>query len=84
MNKRTEQEKLNIIANILEKRNSPDAGAVQNSIKMSKLPREVRERIVEVLSDELVENGLHPDGEPIEYGLDLEHLIDFCGLSHDE
>ena len=48
------------------------------------LARPVREAIVDVLVNEFTARGLRPDSEPNSYGLELESLIDVCGLAHDD
>ncbi len=47
------------------------------------LSRILREAIVDELGDEFSKNGLLPNGEPNEYGLELEKLTDTCGLAWD-
>ena len=48
------------------------------------LQREIRGQIVDVLGHEFAERGLRSDDEPNAYGLELEELIDACGLAWDE
>jgi hypothetical protein len=71
------------IEEILRLRQSPLAKRVTDTESARHLPRNIREQIVEELSDEFCEKGLDPDSEPNAYGLEIEDLIDACGLAHD-
>ncbi len=37
------------------------------------------ERLQDIVSDELIENGFDTDDKPTKYGLQLEELIDYLG-----
>lgn len=71
------------IEEILRIRNSPLASRIAGVESVRRLSRDVREQIVEELSDEFCEKGLKPDSEPNAYGLEMEDLIDACGLAQD-
>ena len=53
-------------------------------LDISKLPHEVRERITDILSDEMAEKGIGDDGELNKYGLERDDMIGACGLGLDE
>lgn len=71
------------IEQILNARGSQYSRYVASVQNVRQLPKPVREAIVEALADELGEKGLREDSEPTEYGLELENLIDACGLTND-
>jgi hypothetical protein len=71
------------IEEILRLRQSPLMDQVTDAESMRHLPRDIREQIVEELSDEFCEKGLKLDSEPNAYGLEIEDLIDACALAHD-
>jgi len=69
------------IQEILRKRES---SLVENCVGLTDvklLPWDIRSKIVDELGEEFSERGLKPDSEPNDYGLEIEDLIDACGLS---
>jgi hypothetical protein len=72
------------IATILSQRGSPLAKVVEDAGEVRKLPRHVREQIVDALGEEFAAKGLKRDSEPNAYGLELEALTDACGLAWDD
>jgi len=69
------------IAEILHRRSSQYCKNVEDVDDVRSLPKSIREAVVQVLADELCENGLAADSEPTQYGLVVEALIDACGLT---
>lgn len=73
------------IEEILHKRGCELADQVASVIDVRELARGIREKIVNhELADEFCEEGLQPDDEPNKYGLEIEDLIDACGLARDD
>lgn len=72
------------IEQILRERGSSLVGEIESVEYVRRLPRLIREKIVHELTDELTGKGLKPDSEPNTYGLEIEDLIDECGLAWDE
>ena len=73
------------IEEILCKRGCDLAGQVSPVTDVMELTRDIREKIVNYeLADEFCEEGLKPDNEPNRYGLEIEDLIDACGLARDD
>ncbi len=72
------------IKGILAKRNPALAAKIRSAIDLSTLDRQIRLEIIDCLSDEFIESGLRPDSEPNKYGLEIEVLIDSCGLTRDK
>ena len=73
----------NRIIEILLGRTSPLVEEVKKVPDVRFLSRTLRESIVDELGDEFCKKGLREDGEPNEYGLELEWLTDACGLAWD-
>jgi hypothetical protein len=44
----------------------------------------IREQIVDELGEEFASAGLQPDGEPNDYGMEIEELTDACALALDD
>jgi predicted LPLAT superfamily acyltransferase len=80
--KRREQTKR--IATLLQQLAPDLAGDVAGVTDVRELPRASREAIVHALLDEFIARGREPDDEPNAYGLELEDLMDACGLAWDE
>ncbi len=73
------------IEEILRKRGCELANQVASVTDVRELARDIREKIVNYeLADEFCKEGLKPDDEPNEYGLEIEDLIDACGLARDD
>lgn len=66
---------------ILRSRNSLLVKEIEGKQEIQKLPRNIREDIVDELLDEFTAKGVRPDGEPNEYGLEIESVIDACRLA---
>jgi hypothetical protein len=72
------------IEEILRKRGCELADQVASVMDIMELTRNIRENIANYeLAAEFCEEGLKPDDEPNEYGLEIEDLIDACGLAQD-
>ena len=69
---------------ILRRRGSPIADDVAKTFDVSKLPRDIREKIVHELVTEFTEYGLMDNSEPNKYGLEVEDLISACKLALDD
>ena len=72
------------IIEILRIRSSPLLVHLKDCEDISLLERDLREKIVEELADELNAKGSGDDDEPNEYGLEIEDLIAACRLWRDE
>lgn len=72
------------IEQILRERGSPLADEIGSAEYVKYLPRLIREKIVHELTDEFTGKGLKLDSEPNTYGLEIEDLIDECGLAWDK
>jgi len=73
------------IEEILRKRGCDLADQVAPVTDVMELTRDIREKIVNYeLADEFCEGCPKPDNEPNEYGLEIEDLIDACGLARDD
>ena len=77
----THREVTRRIAAILRQRNSSLAEKLEGVLDVRKLQRDIREKIVDELGEEFSAKGLQEDGEPNEYGLEIEGLTDACGLA---
>ncbi|MCA9473194.1 MAG: hypothetical protein MRJ96_16975 [Nitrospirales bacterium] len=71
------------ITEILHERGSSMVEEISKVPDVQLLSRALREIIVDELGDEFFQRGLREDGEPNEYGLELENLTDACGLAWD-
>jgi len=80
--KRREQTKR--IATLLQQLAPELAGDVAGVTDVRELPRATREAIVDTLLLEFAANGCDKDDEPTAYGLELEDLVDACGLAWDD
>jgi hypothetical protein len=72
------------IATLLQQLAPDLAGDAAGVTDVRELPRATREAIVDALLQEFTARGCGPDDEPNAYGLELEDLIDACGLAWDE
>ena len=70
---------------ILKQRSSILAQRVSEVSNIRDLPRNIRVAIVEEeLADELMSKGLNDNDEHNKYGIEIEDLIDACGLAWDD
>jgi hypothetical protein len=60
------------------------AKVVEDGGEVRKLPRHVREQIVDALGEEFAAKGLKRDCEPHAYGLELAALTDACSVAWDD
>jgi hypothetical protein len=68
------------IEEILKKRNSKLVNYISGVTDIKTVDYNIRKDIAEELGNEFCEEGVRPDSEPNEYGLEIEDLIDACGL----
>ena len=47
-------------------------------VKVEKFSENLLRRVIEILSNEFCEMGLIQSSDPIQYGLEIEDLIDLC------
>jgi len=69
------------ILKILEKRASSLVKPFKGVEDILQLPKDIRLKVVDELSDEFCLKGLKEDGEPNSYGLVIETLIDACKIT---
>lgn len=76
-----DEKKLEELKAIIARRNTALNMLLMKVKIIFELSVEIRESIVDELSKEFIEYGIEQGGEPNSYGLRIEELIDFCGLT---
>ena len=79
-----EQEAISSIMKILRYRSPNIIEYLENLTELNKIPKNIREDIVNELSNEFCEKGLKENSEPNDYGLMIEDLIDKCHICGDK
>lgn len=65
------------IIEILLVKNAEFVDTLKKIESLEELSEEIRESIINILSDEYIEKGIDENSEPNRYGLEVEELIDF-------